>query len=50
MSQPGNLLLRFLWVKRESAARREGELQRLYRRKLIQKGRLGTGLWIMLQD
>jgi len=61
LSKQGNPLLRFLW--REAAAhavRRDPELQRFYRRKLIQKGlgkarvaaarKLGTRLWVMLRD
>ena len=61
LSKQGNPLLRFLWCEAAMhAARREPELQRFYRRKLIQKGlgkarvavarKLGIRLWIMLRD
>jgi transposase len=61
LSKQGNPLLRFLWCEAGMhAARREPELQRFYRRKLIQKGlgkarvavarKLGIRLWIMLRD
>ncbi len=61
LSKQGNPLLRFLWGEAGAhAARRDGELQRFYRRKLIQKGlgkarvavarKLGIRLWIMLRD
>jgi transposase len=61
LSKKGNLFLRFLW--REAAAhavRRDPDLQRFYRRKVVQKGfakarvaaarKLGIRLWIMLRD
>jgi hypothetical protein len=51
--------LRFLWGE-AGAHRKDPELQRFYRRKLLQKGlgkasvavarKLGIRLWIMLQD
>jgi transposase len=61
LSKPGNPLLRFFWCEAAAhAARRDPELQRFYRRKLIQKGlgkarvavarKLGIRLWIMLRD
>jgi transposase len=54
-------LLRFLWGEAGAhAARKDPELQRFYRRKLVQKGlgkasvavarKLGIRLWIMLRD
>ena len=60
-SKQGNALLRFLWGEAAAhAARRDPELQRFYRRKLVQKGlgkasmavarKLGIRLWIMLRD
>jgi transposase len=59
--QGGSPLLRFLWGEAGAhAARRDPELQRFYRRKLVQKGlgkasvavarKLGIRLWIMLRD
>jgi hypothetical protein len=53
--------LRFLWNEAGThAARRDSELKRFYRRKLVQKGlgkarvavarKLGIRLWIMLRD
>ena len=61
LTKQGNPLLRFLWG--EAAAhvvRRDPELKRFYRRKLVQKGlgkartavarKLGIRLWIMLRD
>jgi hypothetical protein len=53
--------LRFLWGEAGAqAARRDPELKRFYRRKLVQKGlgkarvavarKLGIRLWIMLRD
>jgi len=61
LSKQGNALLRFLWGEAGAhAARRDPELQRFYRRKLVQKGlgiarvavarKLGIRLWIMLRD
>ncbi|MGB8457585.1 MAG: transposase, partial [Candidatus Acidiferrum sp.] len=61
LSKQGNSLLRFLWGEGEiQAVRRDAELQRFYRRKLVQKGmgkarvaaarKLGIRLWIMLRD
>jgi len=61
LSKQGNSLLRFLWGEATlHAARRDPELQRFYRRKLVQKGmgkarmaaarKLGIRLWIMLRD
>jgi transposase len=61
LSKPGNSLLRFLWGEAAiHAVRRDPELQRFYRRKLVQKGmgkarvatarKLGILLWIMLRD
>ena len=61
LSKQGNPLLRFLWCEAAAhAVRRDRELQRFYRRKLIQKGlgkakvaaarKLGIRLWIMLRD
>src|ERR1700751_3570732 len=39
LSNQGNPLLRFLWVEPVGrAVRKEGELQRFYQRKLVQKG------------
>ena len=57
MSKQGNPLLRFLWCEAAAhAVRRDPELQRFYRRKLVQKGlgkarvaaarKLGIRLWI----
>jgi len=61
ISKQGNPLLRFLWNEAGvHAARRDPELKRFYRRKLVQKGmgkarvavarKLGIRLWIMLRD
>jgi transposase len=61
MSKQGNALLRYLWTEAAmSTARKDPELQRFYRRKLIQKGmgkariaaarKLGIRLWIMMRD
>jgi transposase len=61
LSKQGNPLLRFLWGEAGAhAARKDPELQRFYRRKLVQKGlgkasvavarKLGIRLWIMLRD
>src|SRR5437867_781881 len=61
LSKQGNPLLRFLWGDAGAhAVRRDPELQRFYRRKLVQKGlgkasvavarKLGIRLWIMLRD
>jgi hypothetical protein len=58
MSKQGNALLCYLWTEADmSTARKDPELQRFYRRKLIQKGmgkariaaarKLGIRLWIM---
>ena len=60
LSKQGNPLLRFLWCEAGAhAVRRDPELQRFYRRKLVQKGlgkarmavarKLGIRLWIMLR-
>jgi len=61
ISKQGNSLLRFLWGEAAiHAVRRDSELRRFYRRKLVQKGmgkarvaaarKLGIRLWIMLRD
>jgi len=61
LSKQGNPLLRFLWCEAaQHAARQDPELQRFYRRKLLQKGlgkarvavgrKLGIRLWIMLRE
>jgi len=61
LSKQGSPLLRFLWGEAAAhAARRDPELQRFYRRKLLQKGlgkarvavarKLGIRLWILLRD
>jgi transposase len=61
LSKQGNPLLRFLWCEAAAhAVRRDPELHRFYRRKLLQKGlgkarvaaarKLGIRLWIMLRD
>ena len=61
LSKQGNPLLRFLWGEAGAhAARRDPELQRFYRRKMVQKGlgkarmavarKLGIRLWIMLRN
>jgi len=61
LTKQGNPLLRFLWGEAGAhAARYDPQLQRFYRRKLVQKGlgkarvavarKLGIRLWIMLRD
>jgi transposase len=61
LSKQGNPLLRFLWGEAGAhAVRRDPEMKRFYRRKLVQKGlgkarmavarKLGIRLWIMLRD
>src|SRR5438477_10923037 len=61
ISKQGNSLLRFLWGEAAiHAVRRDPELRRFYRRKLVQKGmgkarvtvarKLGIRLYIMLRD
>jgi transposase len=61
LTKQGNALLRFLWGEAAvHAVRRDPQLQRFYRRKLVQKGlrkarmavarKLGIRLWIMLRD
>ena len=61
LSKQGNSLLRFLWGQAAlHAVRKDPQLQRFYRRKLVQKGlgkahvaaarKLGIRLWIMLRD
>jgi transposase len=61
LSKQGNSLLRYLWTEAAmSTVRKDPELQRFYRRKLVQKGmgqarvaaarKLGIRLWIMLRD
>lgn len=61
LSKQGNSLLRFLWGQAAMhAVRKDPQLQRFYRRKLVQKGlgkahvaaarKLGIRLWIMLRD
>src|ERR1035437_7120175 len=61
LSKQGDPLLRFLWGEAGiHAVRRDPELKRFYRRKLIQKGlgkarvavarKLGIRMWIMLRD
>ncbi len=61
LSKQGNALVRYLWGEATMhAVRRDPELKRFYRRKLIQKGmgkarvavarKLGIRLWIMLRD
>ena len=61
LTKQGNPLLRFLWDEAGAhAARYDPQLQRFYRRKLVQKGlgkarvavarKLGIRLWIMLRD
>jgi len=61
LSKQGNALLRFLWGEAAvHEVRRDPQLQRFYRRKLVQKGlgkarmavarKLGIRLWIMLRD
>ena len=61
VTKQGSPLLRFLWGEAGThAVRRDPELKRFYRRKLVQKGlgkarvavarKLGIRLWIMLRD
>jgi len=61
LTKEGNALLRYLWTEATiHAVRKDPELKRFYRRKLIQKGmgkariaaahKLGIRLWIMLRD
>ena len=61
VTKQGNPLLRFLWGEAGAhAVRRDPELKRFYRRKLVQKGlgkarvavarKLGIRLWIMLRE
>ena len=61
LTKEGNTLLRYLWTEATiHAVRKDPELKRFYRRKLIQKGmgkariaaarKLGIRLWIMLRD
>jgi transposase len=61
LTKEGNSLLRYLWTEATiHAVRKDSELKRFYRRKLIQKGmgkariaaarKLGIRLWIMLRD
>jgi len=61
LSKQGNPLLRYLWCEAAiHAVGQDPELQRFYRRKLVQKGlgkariaaarKLGIRLWIMLRD
>ena len=61
VTKQGSPLLRFLWCEAGAhAVRRDPELKRFYRRKLLQKGlgkarvavarKLGIRLWIMLRD
>ena len=61
LTKQGNSLLRYLWTEAGMhAVRKDPELQRFYRRKLIQKGmgkariaaarKLGIRLWIMMRD
>jgi transposase len=61
LTKQGNSLLRYLWTEATMhAVRKDPELQRFYRRKLIQKGmgkariaaarKLGIRLWIMMRD
>jgi transposase len=61
LTKQGNTLLRYLWAEATMhAVRKDAELKRFYRRKLIQKGmgkariaaarKLGIRLWIMLSD
>jgi len=61
VTKQGSPLLRFLWGEAGAhAARRDPELKRFYRRKVVQKGlgkarvavarKLGIRLWIMLRD
>lgn len=61
LTKQGNSLLRYLWTEAVMhAVRKDPELKRFYRRKLIQKGmgkariaaarKLGIRLWIMMRD
>jgi transposase len=61
LTKEGNALLRYLWTEATMhAVRKDPELKRFYRRKLIQKGmgkariaaahKLGIRLWIMWRD
>jgi len=61
MSKQGNALLRYLWTEAVMhALKKDRELKRFYRRKLIQKGmgkariaaarKLGIRLWMMMRD
>jgi transposase len=61
LTKEGNSLLRYLWTEATMhAVRKDPELKRFYRRKLIQKGmgkariaaarKLGIRLWIMMRD
>jgi transposase len=61
LTKEGNSLLRYLWTEATlHAVRKDPELRRFYRRKLIQKGmgkariaaarKLGIRLWIMMRD
>ncbi|MGD1083056.1 MAG: transposase, partial [Candidatus Sulfotelmatobacter sp.] len=61
LTKEGNSLLRYLWTEATMhAVRKDLEIKRFYRRKLIQKGmgkariaaagKLGIRLWIMLRD
>jgi len=61
LSKQGNALVRYLWGEATiHAVRRDPELKRFYRRKLMQKGlgkaktaaarKLGIRLWIMMRD
>jgi transposase len=61
LTKQGSPFLRFVWGEAGAhAARRDPELQRFYRRKLVQRGlgkarvavarKLGIRLWIMLRD
>jgi len=61
VTKQGSPLLRFLWCEAGAhAVRRDPDLKRFYRRKLVQKGlgkarvavarKLGIRLWIMLRD
>jgi transposase len=61
MSKEGNALVRYLWCEAAMhAVRRDPQLKRFYRRKLLQKGmgkariaaarKLGIRLWIMMRD
>ena len=61
LSKEGNALLRYLWTEAVMhAVRKDAELKRFYRRKLVQKGmgkarvaaarKLGIRLWIMMRD